>query len=82
MSDDEPKCESCGVEWLEHLGIEGTCRELLKADAAIKRYVTERKKMLEVIETLANPFRFGVSEMQSLVDKCRDIMAEIKAGET
>jgi len=26
-TEDEPRCKSCGVPWVEHMGIEGTCAE-------------------------------------------------------
>jgi hypothetical protein len=33
---DEPKCKNCGVPWIEHLGIEGTCRKLETARTALR----------------------------------------------
>lgn len=29
------KCKSCGIDYNDHLGIEGTCKELLKAKKRI-----------------------------------------------
>lgn len=28
-------CPSCGVQWVDHLGISGTCRDLLEAKKTI-----------------------------------------------
>ena len=33
---DKPKCPNCGVPWIEHLGIAGTCRKLELARTALK----------------------------------------------
>ena len=31
----EPKCESCGTPWTEHLGIMGTCQRLRECEAEL-----------------------------------------------
>jgi hypothetical protein len=33
----EPLCPSCGVPWIAHLGVAGTCAELMKLKAVIRR---------------------------------------------
>jgi len=38
MSD---KCESCGIEWTEHLGITGTCKRVQDQAAEIERLKAE-----------------------------------------
>jgi flagellar biosynthesis GTPase FlhF len=45
MVDDEPepaKCKSCGIAYTDHLGIQGTCRELQEAKVSIDRLIRER----------------------------------------
>ena len=37
------KCKSCGIDYNDHLGIEGTCKDLLKA----KKRIDELEKALE-----------------------------------
>lgn len=32
---DDPKCESCGVQWADHVGIMGTCARLQAAEQRV-----------------------------------------------
>lgn len=51
VPDDEPKCNSCGVIVKEHLGLEGTCRQLQEAKAEIQRLKTKLQTAKEILET-------------------------------
>lgn len=41
---DEPKCRSCGVPFIEHLGLQGTCKALRERDATIAAKDAEIEK--------------------------------------
>lgn len=45
------KCPSCGTAWHYHLGIEGTCQQLVKARAEILRLSEINQNIREVIGT-------------------------------
>lgn len=50
---DEPKCRSCGVPFIEHLGLQGTCKALRERDATIAAKDAE-------IERLRNYMRIAI----------------------
>lgn len=43
----EPKCESCGVPWTEHLGIMGTCKRLRESLAREVNYREQIEALLK-----------------------------------
>ena len=45
---EEPRCPSCGVAWVEHLGMIGTCRELQQARADILVLAAEIDRLRNV----------------------------------
>jgi len=57
---DEPKCESCGIPWTKHLGMEGTCKALQDSLAREANYreqiealLTERNELAANLDALA-----------------------------
>jgi len=93
---DEPKCKACGVADRDHLGIEGTCRQLQEAlgraehaeaylrtaEKICERLEAEREKMLGVIEMLGGERFVSVDTVHEAILKAREIMAEIKKTES
>ena len=43
------KCESCGVEFENHLGIIGTCAKLIKVEAEVEQLRKENELLKEMI---------------------------------
>lgn len=41
VSDNPPRCASCGVPYVRHLGLQGTCKALLEAKAEVERLQKE-----------------------------------------
>ena len=57
------KCDSCGVEWLEHLGIIGTCAQNQRMMAALEAVLAHFPPSLDG--------RRGKA-LKSVLTKCRE----------
>jgi hypothetical protein len=66
------KCPSCGTAWHYHLGMEGTCEQLVKAKAEIVRLGEINQNIREVIATFCRRVQgSGLPAAQSLCDTIR-----------
>jgi hypothetical protein len=67
----EPKCKSCSVPWVDHLGIQGTCAE----NSQLRK---ERDEIRQRVENIKNGFEGGcylcevVGEMNKKLQQERD----------
>jgi len=71
MNANQPICKTCGVLWVDHMGIQGTCAE----NAKLRK---ERDELRQQVETIKNGFEGGcylcevVGEMNKKLLKERD----------
>ena len=71
MSANQPICKTCGVLWVDHMGIQGTCAE----NAKLRK---ERDELRQQVENIKNGFEGGcylcevVGEMNKKLLKERD----------
>ncbi len=71
MSANQPVCKTCGVLWVDHMGIQGTCAE----NAKLRK---ERDELRQQVENIKNGFEGGcylcevVGEMNKRLQKERD----------
>jgi len=86
---DEPTCSACGVPFSEHLGLQGTCQKLIELRAIVghpnmlreievlkaQLAASERQneKLIEVVEALANAWRYGYGEIEAA---CGGVVAQ------
>lgn len=62
------KCPSCGKDWTDHLGIQGTCQRLQKALSTLK-----------VIRTLASCDKdFGTLDADDVLKLCDKTLKEVE----
>lgn len=52
-----PSCASCGREWIDHLGITGTCAELQRVKAALQTVRVRRLECQQIIYGLKEALR-------------------------
>lgn len=52
MKDGFVKCKSCGIEMIDHLGIEGTCKKLVDRTAELAEALIELDIAVEALELL------------------------------
>ena len=71
MSANQPICKTCGVLWVDHMGIQGTCAE----NSQLRK---ERDELRQQVENIKNGFEGGcylcevVGEMNKRLQKERD----------
>lgn len=50
--DDSPKCKSCGVKIMDHLGLLGTCKALLEAQKRIAELESQNNCLQDEVDYL------------------------------
>jgi hypothetical protein len=73
MIDEKDKCPSCDKFYIEHLGIIGTCAELIAAQARLDEAVL---LLAEARITIQYSGLFTVEQSASVTDKIRAFLAE------